>query len=166
MAKTTVRDYAAAGPRRDGFGFGWAARRQLLERHGLYDACILGGGDRAIACAAWGRFADAVDCLCLNSNRAKHYLEWARPFFNDVQGKVGYADNVPFHLWHGSLEDRRPKQRHVDFQQFAFDPYTDIAHDDNECWALKDKRADIAIFMARYFLGRNEDGVSDSRASS
>jgi hypothetical protein len=36
-------------------GMAWAARRELLEQHGLYDRCIIGGGDTAIACAAWGR---------------------------------------------------------------------------------------------------------------
>ena len=35
-------------------GHVWAARRELLQRHGLYDACITGGGDTAIASAAYG----------------------------------------------------------------------------------------------------------------
>ena len=33
-------------------GLAWAARRHVLARHGFYDACILGSGDRAMLCAA------------------------------------------------------------------------------------------------------------------
>ncbi len=33
------------GGRRYARGFAWAARRELLERHGFFDECIIGGGD-------------------------------------------------------------------------------------------------------------------------
>ena len=42
--------------RRTTAGLAWASHRSLLERHGLYDAAILGSGDRAIVCAALGQF--------------------------------------------------------------------------------------------------------------
>ena len=35
-------------------GYAWAARKELIRKHGLYDACIIGSGDRAIFCAAIG----------------------------------------------------------------------------------------------------------------
>jgi hypothetical protein len=41
-------------------GFAWAARRELLDRHGFFDACVLGGGDRALAFAA-NRCFDETD---------------------------------------------------------------------------------------------------------
>ena len=37
-------------------GFGWAARRSVLDQAGLYDACITGGGDHVMAhafCGDW-----------------------------------------------------------------------------------------------------------------
>src|SRR5215472_11190908 len=33
-------------------GFAWASRRELLDRHGFFDGCIVGGGDGAMASAA------------------------------------------------------------------------------------------------------------------
>ncbi|MFZ4656964.1 MAG: hypothetical protein ACOYNY_08135 [Caldilineaceae bacterium] len=38
------------------YGFGWAARRELLQ-HGLYDRAILGGGDQLVARASSGEIA-------------------------------------------------------------------------------------------------------------
>jgi hypothetical protein len=38
------------------FGMAWAARRKILEGHGLYDAMIIGGGDRAMVHAMYGQF--------------------------------------------------------------------------------------------------------------
>lgn len=35
-------------------GMAWAARRELLEQHGFYDGCVIGGGDSALICAAFG----------------------------------------------------------------------------------------------------------------
>jgi len=48
-------------------GLAWAARRELLERDGLYDACIMGGGNRVIVCGALGMPAEAVHYLQMGS---------------------------------------------------------------------------------------------------
>ena len=39
------------------YGFGWAARRTLLQQCGLYDRAILGGGDQLVARASSGELA-------------------------------------------------------------------------------------------------------------
>jgi hypothetical protein len=70
-------------------GFAWAARRDLLRRHGLYDACILGCGDRAMACAAYGRAADSGQNWIRSERQREHFLRWAGPFAADVAGRVG-----------------------------------------------------------------------------
>src|SRR5690348_4915806 len=44
-------------------GLAWAARREILEAHGLYDGCILGSTDRAILCAAMGIFESGVNAV-------------------------------------------------------------------------------------------------------
>ncbi|HUI26907.1 MAG TPA: hypothetical protein VL403_12555, partial [Candidatus Kryptonia bacterium] len=49
-------------------GMAWAARRELLERHGLYDACILGSGDKAMVLAGLGYF-DLVNSLEMNDRQ-------------------------------------------------------------------------------------------------
>ena len=37
-----------------GGGLAWAARREIVEKYGLYDAMIAGAGDRAMAYAMFG----------------------------------------------------------------------------------------------------------------
>ncbi len=139
-------------------GFSWAARRGLLERHGLYDACILGSGDKAILIAALGRF-DLLDRLEMNERQTAHFLAWAEPFFADVRGEIGYADATLFHLWHGELKERRYRRRHEEFRRFGFDPFADIALDAQGCWRWTTAKTEMRAYLADYFAARNEDGA-------
>src|SRR5436305_798089 len=75
--------------RRGLFGLAWAAERSLMERHGFYDALVVGSGDRALACAALGRPRDAIDTMRMGTAGARHYAAWAQRFHADVQGRVG-----------------------------------------------------------------------------
>ena len=71
-----------------GLGLGWAARRALLDRHGFFDACVIGGGDRALLYAAYGCFEPLAALHCMNQRQRQRYLAWARPFHADVRGAV------------------------------------------------------------------------------
>ena len=57
-------------------GLAWASRRDLLEAHGLYDACILGSGDRAILCAALGRFVHRQPERWFAANNVAAWRRW------------------------------------------------------------------------------------------
>lgn len=138
-------------------GHAWAARRDLLERHGFYDAGILGGGDRALACAAFGQFLAVAQNWPMNSRQFDHYLAWARPFFDAVQARVGYLDCTIFHLWHGPWESRRYAQRYVGLEPFHFDPFTDVALGDNGCWRWNSRKPDMHQYVRDYFAMRKED---------
>ena len=146
--------------RRSTTGLAWASRRDVLERHGLYDACILGGGDRAILCAALGEFDYAAQAARMNARRFEHYLAWARPYFDSVGGSVGHIPGRIFNLWHGDLYDRKYAERHRWLSKFGFDPFTDIAVDRNGCWRWNSDKRDLHEFVRRYFESRNEDGVA------
>ena len=84
----------------------WAAERSLMERHGFYDALVVGSGDRALACAALGRPRDAIDTMRMGTAGARHYAAWAQRFHADVQGRVGAVDGALLHCWHGDPADR------------------------------------------------------------
>jgi hypothetical protein len=140
------------------FGLGWAARRDLLRAHGFYDALILGSGDRAMACAAYGLFADAIQTLRLDERRAAHYRGWAEPFFDRIRGAVGYIDGGLYHLWHGDTRDRRYLERHQDLGRLGFDPSTDIGLTDQGCWQWSSDKPELHAYLERYFLSRREDG--------
>jgi len=139
-------------------GFAWAARRELLDDHGFYDARIVGGGDLAMACAAYGCSDVVMQRHIMNEQQREHYLAWAKPFFESVGGAVSFADYDLFHLWHGEMSDRRHGQRHEGLRRFQFDPYEDIAIDGNGPWRWDSDKLHMHEWVKEYFASRREDG--------
>jgi hypothetical protein len=150
-------DVDAAMRRGRSVGFAWAARREVLHE-GLYDACILGNGDRAILCAALGLPRHAARSALMTPRQVEHYSHWARRFFAAVAGDVGYVDGRIYHLWHGDLADRRYGERYRGFRRFGFDPYRDIAVDPEGCWSWTTSNGELQDYVRRYFEARYEDG--------
>lgn len=160
--KTSPEEVSIPGgllTRRSTNGLAWASRRDVLEEHGLYDACIVGGGDRAILCAALGEFHRLALARELNARRTEHYLLWARSYFNRVRGGVDSIPGHVLHLWHGDLTDRRQRERHHQLAQFDFDPFTDLALAPSGAWRWNSAKRDLHAFVQRYFESRNEDGL-------
>jgi hypothetical protein len=89
-------------------GFAWAARRALLDRHGLYDRLVLGGADKMMARAMYRGF-DGVATKGFSPALVQHVSTWADAFFADVRGSVGYADATVLHLWRRSPDLVRPQ---------------------------------------------------------
>lgn len=141
-----------------GVGFAWIYRRDLLARHGLYDACIVGGGDTAMACAAYGRPELVVQLHTMNPHQERWYRKWAEPFFQSVQARVGALAGDVYHLWHGEFEHRYPRQRHLDLAPFDFDPERDIALAADGCWRWSSDKPGLHAYLRRYFAARREDG--------
>lgn len=139
-------------------GLAWAARRDLLCSHSLYDACILGSGDRAILCAATGTFDYGIDATAMRGHQIEHYLNWARPFHYAVAGRVGFIDGCLFHLWHGALKDRRYGQRLDGLGRFEFNPFTDIGLSPSGAWQWRENKPEMHDYVRRYFESRKEDG--------
>ena len=139
-------------------GLAWAMTRELWQRHKLYDARILGGGDRAIAAGACGRFEVLQHRDHMNSAQTTDYLAWAEPFYADVQGQVGSLDGNLFHLWHGNLADRRrPENRFAGFRRFDFDPQVDLCLDEAGLWRWNSARPQMHRCVRDYFAARKED---------
>jgi len=135
----------------------WAARREVLEAHGFYDACIIGGGDLALASAIHGRFDVATRTM--NGRQAEHYLRWARPWHDLLAGQASVLDGTVSHLWHGEVTDRRYRQRHDGLAPHDFDPFEDIAHDDNGVWRWNTDKPAMHEYVRAYFAARREDGA-------
>jgi hypothetical protein len=165
--KSTPEDFQPQSTkrvRRAAFGLAWAARTDLMRKHLFYDAMILGSGDRALACAAWGRYDDAIGMARLTPPRANHYRSWAVPFHIATAGKVGCVEGKLFHLWHGDLSDRRYIERHCRLAEFPFDPTRDIYIAANGAWAWSPNTKPLRAYVYEYFLGRNEDGDPSAHA--
>jgi hypothetical protein len=162
-------------------GFAWAARRELLEKHRFYDALIVGGGDRALAATIYDCHVGMMHYLGMddrpphdlndwqkeqylsegfrhsNSKRKDHYLAWGQPFYNSVRANVGFVEGNLFHLWHGRSENRRYRERIEGLRQFEFDPFTDIAIDQNGAWTWNSNKHELHDYVRAYFAGRRED---------
>lgn len=139
-------------------GFAWAARRDLLDRHGLYDACIIGGGDRALAYAIFGWFDAAVRHFHMSEIETRRFMAWAVPFAEAVGGAVDSIDADIFHLWHGDMRRRGSGSRQAGLRRFAFNPNDDIAVSETGAWRWNTDKPDMHAFMQSYFESRMEDG--------
>jgi hypothetical protein len=53
-------------------GLAWVARRDVLDHEGFYDACIMGSGNRAMACAALGKEDHTIAFLQMAPSWAAH----------------------------------------------------------------------------------------------
>jgi hypothetical protein len=139
-------------------GLAWAARRDLVARFGFYDACVFGAGDRAIACAAYGRHADAQQGWLRTAAQRAHYEAWASSFAGVVGGQVGYLGGPVYHLWHGEIADRQYRERHDIPAAHVFDPVFDIELDEQGLWRWSSDKPAMHRAVAEFFRARNEDG--------
>lgn len=140
-------------------GLAWAARRELIRRHGLYDSCVIGGGDTALMRAAYGvRFDDVVKRFEMSGPERDHYLGWAVGFHADVQGRVGALPGELHHLWHGDPVNRRYRIRHSDLAMHGFDPRADIRPGRDGAWRWASEKPALHALLRDYFQSRQDDG--------
>ena len=154
--------YARQGDRRrhGETGLAWAARRELLARCQLYDACIIGGGDHVMAhamCGAWA--SPCIDRLVgADTAHRTHFVGWAERFGAAVHGQIGWVPGAALHLWHGERSQRRYSSRHRELERFAFDPQTDLQIGDTGCWEWASNKPALHRTVIDYFADRQEDG--------
>ena len=140
-------------------GFAWAIRRDIVAKHGFYDACIAGSGDHMMAHS----FANDWDSPCVarmvgrGGKHLSHYRKWSQRLNEDVGGRVGYVPGRLLHLWHGTIENRRYAQRNRELLALSFDPKSDIRISDTGCWEWASDKPALHEWAVRYFEERRED---------
>jgi hypothetical protein len=144
-----------SGPSSPSKGFAWAAHREVLDAFSLYDACIVGGGDMAFACALLGRFD--VGARTMNERQREHYLRWARPFHDALAGRAGVLAGAARHLWHGDVRHRRYRERHDGLHAHGFDPFADIAVAADGAWRWSSAKPGLHAYVRDYFASRREE---------
>jgi len=139
-------------------GMAWAAKRRWIETVQLYDACVIGGGDRAFALAASGR----SDLLCrrrpMTQDHALHYAEWAQQLNNQEETSLGVVSGELLHLWHGQYARRNYRERHQLLTELHFNPYDDLATAENGSLRWAEHANKLGNAVAEYFVSRREDG--------
>lgn len=142
-------------------GYAWAARRELFEQCGLYDACLTGSGDHVMAhafAAGMRKSPCMVHTFHGSPAYADHFFRWAIGARDLVAGKLGVVPGRILHLWHGDLEDRRYRDREIQFRSMDFDPDAYLKLDDNGLWEWSDEAPDQLRMWADNSFHRNEDG--------
>jgi hypothetical protein len=141
-------------------GYAWAARRELFEQIGLYEAAILGNGDDLMAHGFVGELHS--DCIMANYDQDqamfRHYQKWAQKAFRYCQGDLGCMPGTVFHLWHGDHENRRYMERQNEMRKIGFDPFVDITIDEVGCLRWASDHPKLHQFVRDYFALRKEDG--------
>ena len=137
-------------------GFAWAARRTLLERHGLPDDNILGDGDSMMVCAMFGWWNHP---LIARSDWAmrESILAWGQSFREDVQGHVGWVPGRILHLWHGNSDNRRYVERMGWLGRAGFDPRRDLRAGADGLWEWTGGQDWLRERIRQYFFDRRED---------
>jgi hypothetical protein len=141
-------------------GFAWAARRDVLSGRGLYDVCITGSGDHAMAHAFAGDWTSGcVDRIFGASNRHRQYFTaWSKETYRRVRANVGFVSGSVLHLWHGEVRDRRYVDRNRELANFDFDPVTDLRVGSSGCWEWNSAKPLLHRWAREYFGLRREDG--------
>jgi len=139
-------------------GLAWAARREIIDKHGFYDAIIAGQSDRAMAFAMYGRFDKFLSAIDCNRDQEKHYLKWAIPFSNSIQGRIAHLPGRIYHLWHGDKQNRKYTEMERIVASSGFNPETDIYIGSNGSWEWTQPRSELANSLELWFANRREDG--------
>ena len=139
-------------------GFAWAAQLDVIERHGLYDRAIVGGGD--MICAHAFAADDAFMCGDNLYSRALTRAEreciaaWGSGVAAATGGRIGWTPGRVLHLFHGAIAQRGYAARLKILKDAAFDPLQDIAADAQGCWQWSSDKPELHRQVSGYFESR------------
>jgi len=134
-------------------GYGWAVRREAWDRMGgLVDWAILGSGDRHMALAFIGKVMDSAP-----GNIHSNYKAMLKEYQIACKGfKVSCITGTIVHHFHGSLENRKYKDRWDILTKLKFDPFEDICFKGSQLELTKEGKR-FKEDILRYFQERKED---------
>ena len=157
--RRALADYALHGHT----GFAWAARRELVERHGLYDRAVVGGGDlvHAHAFAADGDFLRGLNYYSreLAPKEREAIARWGRAVADETGGRMGHVAGRVRHLFHGDTSARGYVERLRILRDAGFDPDRDIGAAADGVWRWASDKPDLHRRVREYFLSRSSAGA-------
>ena len=142
-------------------GFAWAATRDLLRRHPLFDFWIVGGGDSAYVHAAVGTADQVVRRHGLSSGHRGLFVPLAEALAAEVAGRIDFVPGTLLHLWHGEFADRQYRSRHDLLSEHDFDPSRFLRPAASGAWSWADVPATLPPAVRSYFERRNDDGLDE-----
>jgi hypothetical protein len=135
-------------------GYAWACTRKAFETMGgLVDWAILGSGDRHMAMALIGKVSDSYPGN-IHENYKKLLLDYEKQV-NKLS--LSWVSGTIVHYWHGSLENRKYRERWDILTKNSFDPLKDIGITKKGLLQLSGEGKRLVEPIANYFLERCED---------
>jgi hypothetical protein len=139
-------------------GFAWAAHREVIERYGLYDRAILGGGDviNAHALAGDDDFLRGLNLYCreLSPRERESIGSWGRAIAAETGGRIASIPGRAVHLYHGPTSSRGYLERLKILRESDFDPECDIVTDAEGCWRWNSDKPILQQRVRDYFVAR------------
>jgi hypothetical protein len=88
-----------------------------------------------------------------------HFLAWARPFSQDIQGEIGCAEGGLIHFWHGEgVGDRGHRSGRLALLSNGFDPAADLRIGPSGCLEWAGEAPRLRQWAVEFFAARREDG--------
>lgn len=142
-------------------GFAWAARRDMWDKvGGLFPYSFSGSADSVMAYGFGGLSGGESVGYTIggvfdkNGWKSPQWSEWSKKAKAYTTGKIGYADNLVLHNWHGDWKNR-------DYQKHKTMPVLDFSKDVfiNEKGILEwNPACEHAEYFQKVFENRKEDG--------
>ncbi len=137
-------------------GYAWAARREVIQQVGLYDAVPVGGGDKNQLFALLNQLDHQQMLERQNEAMRKHYCDWALRLRKACGERCGYVDLSLRHLWHGSLESRQYRPRHAIPLRHDFNPWEDLCVSPSGAWQWNSDKPGLHEEVAAYLRSVGE----------
>jgi hypothetical protein len=135
-------------------GYAWATTRAVMDHlGGVLDWAILGSADRHMALALINRVEWSAPGT-IHPNYKAMLLQYQDACKNM---SLSYIPGTILHLWHGSLENRKYRERWDILTKNQFDPATDTVFTKKGVLVLSDKGKRLENDLLEYFVGRKED---------
>lgn len=140
-------------------GYAWAIRRSTWEKIGPFiDWCVMGSGDRHMACAFIGKVEHAIHDRATASYK-RLALAFQRACDKHLERDIGYVAGMLVHHFHGKKRERYYVQRTKTLADVGFDPDRDVKLNHDGLLVLTGHNLRLRDALRRYLKSRNEDSV-------
>lgn len=137
-------------------GFAWACQRHFFDDlGGIYDKNIVGSGDTFLVDCYFDSWEIHGFAKKFTEPMKKHMMNWCKQL-RSKNPKIDYIPVDIWHLYHGSLKNRRYMDRHDVILNHNFDPMTDIRLENN-VYEWNSNKSEMHYEIKQYFNNRKED---------